>query len=119
MSEYSKHDGLATLIIEEEGSPKQGYASGPERGLLSALLFDGVQSYLSFCLTDHTDMKTKYHESYHWVHDNDTEYVFSFENVCEALGVEPNGLRLGLANFINSNQIETESKNFRRARRHS
>lgn len=117
MSDYSKHEGLSTLIIEEE-TRDVGFATGPERSLLSALLFDGVQSYLAFCLTESAATKVKYQEAYHWVHQKDPEYVFSFDNVCEALGVCPDGLRLGLQNFINSNQIEPE-REYRRSRRHS
>lgn len=100
-------------MLETEIEDLGGYAAGPERGLLSALLFDGVQSYLAHCLSPTETMKTKYIEAYQWVHRTDQEYIFSFDNVCEALGVDPDGLRLGLANFINSNQLES----YRRARR--
>ena len=117
MAECSKSEIIPTLIVEDDGLDG-GYATGPERHLMSAVLFDGVQAYLSFCLCGVDTSKTKYQEAYFWVHNKDPEYVFSFDNVCDALGVDPNGLRLGLQNFINSNQIEREG-NFKRQRRHS
>lgn len=117
MSDNSKHEGFQTLIIEDQ-TIYEGYAHGPERGLMSALLFDGVQSYLTYCLSPSMSSRGKYFEAYNWVHHQDAEYIFSFDNVCEALGIDADGLRLGLQNFIHSNQIETEQNGYKRARRH-
>lgn len=94
--------GFATSVIEELCDNHQGYAEGPERALLSALLFDGVQSFISYILAPSTDERSKYREAFQWVMNQNTDYAFSFTCVCEALGINPEYLRLGLSNATNS-----------------
>jgi hypothetical protein len=96
--------GLVTRIVECDDIELGGYAAGPERNLLSALLFDGIQSYFSYALNDAPAMKDKYREAFNWVQSDDQEYVFSFSNVCEGVGIDPKALRLGLLNYVNSNR---------------
>jgi len=99
--------GIAnTFIVDEILESERGYARGPERALLSALLFDGIQSYMSYACAHSSACKERYREAYSWVHSPGTEYVFSFESVCDALGIEPEYLRLGLANACNSQTFE-------------
>jgi len=90
--------GLSTSVLEELLDNGAGYASGPERGLLSALLFDGVQSFISYMLATSTQDRTKYAEAHNWVMEKSSEYAFSFVAVCEGLGINPDYLRLGLIN---------------------
>ena len=42
--------------------------------------------------------KAKFREAYNWVNRRDEEYIFGFESSCEALGIDPEYLRLGLIN---------------------
>ena len=45
-------NGYSTIcILEQSIDIDKGYARGPERALLSALLFDGVQSYICLLYT--------------------------------------------------------------------
>ncbi len=104
--------GFATSVVQEILDNGAGYASGPERGLLSALLFDGVQSFISFILAETPTEKARYSEAYSWVMDNGNESVFSFVNTCEALGINPEYLRLGLIN-ASSSLLATVSKSRR------
>ncbi len=90
---------VAVYVEDSEG----GYATGAERALLSALLFDGLQSYVRYLSAETLSERSDYSEAYRWVHKADEEdYVFSFESVCDALGINPEYLRLGLANASNS-----------------
>ncbi|WKZ56616.1 MAG: hypothetical protein QY326_07755 [Bdellovibrionota bacterium] len=91
-----------TVIVDELLSGDRGYAKGPERALLSAVLFDGVQAYMSHAFAGSSRKRSKYREAYHWVHSNNDEYVFSFDNCCDALGVNPEALRYGLMNACTS-----------------
>ena len=84
------------------GSMDRGYARGPERALMSALLFDGLQSYVSYVVAGTERVRSKYREAFNWVNKRGSEYVFSFDSVCEALGIDPDFLRYGLLNACNS-----------------
>jgi len=98
--------GFATSIVDELLDGSKGYARGPERALLSALLFDGIQAYIHCVLAATDKGKARYMEAYRWVTDDGTDYAFSFVNVCDALGVSPDYLRLGLANACHSHLAE-------------
>lgn len=92
----------ATFLVDELVTSERGYASGPERALMSALLFDGVQNFLCYFETPESRSIERYKEAYQWVMSRGGEYVFAFDSVCEALGMDPNYLRLGLINASNS-----------------
>ena len=104
----SKEEFFSPAAIEGFLPNVEGFAEGPERELLRALLFDGIQAYFSYSLNNAPVIKEKFKEAYYWVHARDSEYVFSFQSVCEGLGLNPDSLRLGISNFVNSNQIEEE-----------
>jgi len=101
--------GFATSVVENILDNKAGYADGPERALLSALLFDGVQACVSYFIATSPEERTRYREAYNWVMVSDTDYAFSFICVCEALGINHEYLRLGLINATNS-LLESVSK---------
>ena len=104
--------GFATSVIQDILDNGAGYASGPERGLLSALLFDGVQSFISYVLADSASEKSRYAEAHNWIMESGNDSVFSFGNTCEALGINPEYLRLGLVNASVS-LLQTVSKSRR------
>ena len=104
-NEYSEYGGV-TRFVSDIVDGTEGYAKGPERALLSALLFDGVQAYLSYMMTESARTVDANKEAFFWVNDQNKDYVFSFDCVCEALGINPEYLRLGLINVCNSNRDE-------------
>ncbi len=94
--------GFSTVVVDELVDQDKGYAVGPERALLSALLFDGIQSFIAYALAKTFKERSSYVEAHRWVMNRSKEYVFSFDNVCEALGIHPDYLRYGLVNASNS-----------------
>ena len=93
---------LATTVVDEIIETTGGYARGPERSLLGALLFDGIQAYISYALAQKPSERARYLEAFNWVMDSKADEAFSFNGVCEALGVSAEYLRLGLANASTS-----------------
>lgn len=89
-----------------------GFARGPERALISALLFDGVQNYMNYTVIAKGAKKNRYKEAFQWVNSRSTEYIFSFENCCQALGIDPDTLRFGL-----QAACEPSRKTWKRGRR--
>jgi len=94
----SRELGIAEHLIDSE----RGFARGPERALMSALLFDGVQAYINYAGANSEAARLKYREAFSWVNRVGEDYVFSFDCVCEALGIDPQYLRLGLLNACSS-----------------
>ncbi|MCB0354251.1 MAG: hypothetical protein KDD64_12020 [Bdellovibrionales bacterium] len=91
--------------LDEILHTEKGFARGPERALFAAVLFDGIQTYFAYLAAENEEQQKTYREAYRWVHEIEDEYLFSFENVCEGLGVDPDYVRLGLLNLANSGHI--------------
>lgn len=101
-SELLSFAGVNELNIEEAYTNDGRSLWQGERGLMSALLFDGIQNYLNYFSCTQSN-KNKFKEAMLWVNQRGGEYIFSFDNVCEALDIKPEYLRAGLANLVSSN----------------
>ena len=71
----------STELVEQALDNQAGYARGPERALLAALLFDGVQAYISYLTSESRRSVRRYQEAYVWVNRRGQDYVFSFDSV--------------------------------------
>jgi hypothetical protein len=82
-------------MMECEVEP--GYARGPERDLLLAVLFDAIQAVVhARHQAGDGDDGRRCREATEWIKSERSDYLFSFEVVCEALGMDPTYLRRGL-----------------------
>jgi hypothetical protein len=70
----------------------------PERRLIAAILSDAIDSYMRCCFAKSRRDKKMYQETEEWFFGND-EGVFSFENICEVLGLAPGYIRRGLLRY--------------------
>lgn len=106
--------GKVSAAIEELVGESRGFARGPERALLAALLFDGVQGFIAYSIASSPAEKARNAEAFRWVMDTTSEETFSFIGVCEALGVSPEYLRFGLANASTSllQEVSKVRRNF-------
>ncbi len=75
---------------------------GSEKSLLVAILDDAVQEYRKYDRAHDADGKRRFREVQEWLMQEDDEWIFSFHNVCELLGLDPEYVRRGLS--------ETQSK---------
>jgi hypothetical protein len=71
----------------------------PEQVLMLAVMEDAI-----ICFQDHVTATCKrklllHLEAEQWILDEDRSYLFSFENICDSLGLEPAYLRQGLARW--------------------
>jgi hypothetical protein len=78
-----------------------GGLQGGERKLMAALLSDGVQSFISqtSCGSAEEDEETA-SDAWKWVTTVDKDYIFSFDCVCDCLGIDPDYLRAGLNRYV-------------------
>ena len=68
----------------------------PEKRLMLAILEDGIHCYRDNLNASGGKKKRDFDEASAWIVDADGDWVFSFESVCEALGLNPQYLRQGL-----------------------
>ncbi|MCB0324908.1 MAG: hypothetical protein KDD69_15100 [Bdellovibrionales bacterium] len=107
-------------------APDERGVSGGERKLMAALLSDGIEAYIAQCAAEgfraQTAPKGRIGDPSHppiasrrrgkidareWVDTVDHTYVFSFDNVCECLGINPQYLRLGLSRYVGAMQAQS------------
>jgi len=68
----------------------------PERVLMLAVLRDAVSCYQDYVGARHKPKRLMHLEAEQWIIDRDRSYMFSFDNLCEALGYDPDYMRAGL-----------------------
>lgn len=76
----------------------------PEKRLLLALLQDAVNSYRDNLFSRNRKKKRLFAETEQWILAPDGDWVFSFESVCEALGLNPAYVRQGLLRWKERSQ---------------
>lgn len=87
------------LVPDEQG------LVGGERRLMAALLSDGIEAYINQSVNEMKGVVRKSRvrcDACEWVDAEDDSYVFSFDSVCECLGINPEYLRLGLHRYVES-----------------
>jgi hypothetical protein len=68
----------------------------PEKRLMLAVLEDGIACFQKYVAACDTKGKKYFQETEQWVMEEPNERLFSFNNVCETLGLDADYLRRGL-----------------------
>jgi hypothetical protein len=69
---------------------------GAEKSLLVAILDDAVQEYKKYYRADDGEGKRRFREVEEWVMHAGDGWIFSFDNICELLGLDPEYVRRAL-----------------------
>jgi hypothetical protein len=67
-----------------------------ERVLMFAVLRDAVSCFQDNVGSDCKRKQAMYRDAEEWILDKDRTHLFSFDNVCEILGLDPDYMRAGL-----------------------
>ena len=68
----------------------------PERELIVAVLEGALADYQRCCSARDKKGIKQFADAKAWILESNSEWIFSFINCCEALGIEPGYLRRGL-----------------------
>jgi hypothetical protein len=97
-------DNTAKLFEPDALMPEQYFASlgkeagaANERGLMLAILRDAVECYQKYALARDPQGEDLHRDAAEWIFSTDREWPFSFENICDVLGVSAEYVRTGLA----------------------
>ena len=87
---------------------KNSQSREPERRLMVAILEDAVSCLLTDLQGSNLRQRKQYEEAKAWVTtDEESEWIFSFKNICEVLGMDPSYLRRGLIRPITGSRVPT------------
>jgi hypothetical protein len=71
----------------------------PEKKLMLAVLEDAIACFQKYVFSRDGKGRMLFQEAEDWVLDTNSDWLFSFGNVCETLGFSPEYLRQGLAQW--------------------
>jgi len=89
------------IILPEqffEGVRRDSQASG-EKALMLAVLEDGIRCFQEHLRNPRSNPRLLSQQAEQWIRAVDYEWPFSFQNVCETLGINPESLRGALLNW--------------------
>jgi len=86
----------------------------PEESFMLAILEYAVASFQKDIFARDSKGKAKFHETEDWILEENSDWIFSFENICEVLGFNPSYIRQGLLRWKEMKLAErSKSKNGR------
>lgn len=93
-------DFLARILEPEIFLPSQFYGNGGlsrvlegEKRLMIAIMKDAVECLEKYRGSRNGAGKISYQSAIEWVEDTDTDWLYSFTNICDLLGFDPHYLR--------------------------
>jgi hypothetical protein len=69
---------------------------GCEQRLMLTVLQDAVECFQDYVLAQDIREKKLFQDAQDWILEKNSEWPFSFENICEALQLDPDYIRRGL-----------------------
>jgi hypothetical protein len=67
-----------------------------EKELMLAVLEDAINSFQRYLVAGNEKERQRFQEVQEWILGKDGDWLFSFDNICEALDLDPSYLRRGL-----------------------
>ena len=96
-------DNTAKLFEPDALMPEQFFAglgkeagATNERGLMLAILRDAVECFQKYALARDPQGEDLHRDAAEWIFSHEREWPFSFENICDVLGVSAEYIRAGL-----------------------
>jgi hypothetical protein len=81
----------------------------PEKRLILAILEDAINSFQNNLTAQSGKGKKLFDEAEEWILEQDGYWLFSFESVCEVLGLNPGYVRQGLLRWKDKNLAQSRS----------
>jgi hypothetical protein len=90
----------------------------PEKKLMLAVLEDAIACFQKYVFARDAKGKLLFQEAEEWVQERAGDWLFSFANICETLGFDPDYLRQGIMQWKEQKFAErTQAKIYRLAPR--
>jgi len=70
-----------------------------EEGLMLAILEEAIACYRKYLRARDVRGKALFRDAEEWILERDSDWIFSFENICETLEIDASYLRQGLSQW--------------------
>jgi len=78
----------------------------PEKELLRAILEDAIHCYRKYRAAKNRTGREQFREAEEWIMGGGDDWIFSFVNVCELLGLDPQFVRRALRKSVSNPEPE-------------
>src|SRR5262245_20482465 len=80
----------------------------PEKRLMLAILKDAVSTFQADLFAADAKSSLRFEQAKDWITETDGDWVFSFQNVCEYLGLNPAYVRNGLLRWMEKRLVKRQ-----------
>ncbi len=102
-SNLTAEEKVGSLFQPDPVLPAQYFATfrrkiplEPEIKLMFAVLEDAIMCFYKYALARNGRSERLFREAEDWILEQNGDWLFSFENICSTLGLDPSYLRRGL-----------------------
>jgi hypothetical protein len=88
-----------------------------EEGLMLAVLENAIEYFQKYAVGQSEREKRLFTEAEEWILEKDSDWFFSFENICETLGLYPDYIRQGLMRWKEARCRSVQPEQPERAKR--
>ncbi len=81
----------------------------PEKRIMLAILQDAIDCFQKYMFARNDRGRAIFDETEHWITEENNDWLFSFEGICECLGFDPEYIRKGLLLWKNSHLTQQGS----------
>ncbi|HEY2387140.1 MAG TPA: hypothetical protein VGK30_09275 [Candidatus Binatia bacterium] len=106
MMESTLDERFGGTLAPDAMLPQQFFAAlhgrgdlSAERRLVVAVLEDALHCYLKYADAENPKQRQLFLEAEEWITGDNPTWFFSFSNVCDTLGLDPDYMREGLAKW--------------------
>ena len=93
---FTSTTGDTSMVQQYLNTVRRSEHLEPEKSLLAAILEDAVQEYRKYSRAHDANGKSRFREAEKWIMRGANDWIFSFDNVCDLLGLDPEYVRRGL-----------------------
>jgi len=112
------NDDMVTRIFQSDTLvPYEYFANSqrtaplePEKHLMHAILEDAINTFRLHQGATAGRQRKLFLDAQRWIWAHNDDWPFSFENICSALGLDPQFLRSGLARWKQQHEANAEAK---------
>jgi hypothetical protein len=89
----------------------------PEKRLMLAILEDAINCYQDHLLARRSKARRLFTEAEEWVLEKGSDWIFSFKNICETLGFNPEYVRHGLLGWKEKKTVKYPDSKYRQRKK--
>lgn len=98
------------VLLRDQFGVRSGATVSREKRLMLAVLENALDSYQKYVFARDGQGRQLFEEAVEWLDSANTEWLFSYRNICETLDINPDYLRRGLEGWRRRAAVAREAE---------